>query len=99
MLVASGQIEYAPVIAAMHAVCFEDKWSQNAIETLLRLPTTVCWADERGFLLCSHVLDEMEILTIGVLPEYRQQKVASMLLAEMISWASCQGIQKIFLAV
>jgi len=99
MLLTNGQIEYAPVIATMHADCFEEKWSENAIRTLLNLPTTIAWLDERGFLLCSRVLDEMEILTIGVLPEYRQQKIASQLLTEMIEWASQKQITKIFLEV
>ena len=99
MLVVSGQVEYASVIAAMHSSCFNDKWSEKSIQTLLSLPTTIGWVSEYGFLLCSHVLDEMEILTIGVLPECRRKSIGTNLLEEMIKWASNANITKIFLEV
>ena len=99
MSVVSGQISYAPVIADMHAVCFETPWTEAELQTLLALPTTVAWLTEQGFLLCSRVLDEMEILTVGVLPPYRRQGVAHALLQEMITYAKERGITRIFLEV
>ena len=99
MLVASGQTAYAPVIAEMHAACFELPWTESEIQKLLALPTTVTWLTEQGFLLCSRVIDEMEILTIGVLPAFRRQGIAQGLLQEMINYAKDHQITRIFLEV
>ena len=99
MSVVSGQMTYAPVIADMHAACFEAPWTVSEIQTLLSLPTTQCWLTEQGFLMCSHVIDEMEILSIGVLPDCRRQGVALRLLQDMISYAHENNIARVFLEV
>ena len=99
MLLAAARIEYAPAMAAIHAACFETPWSESELCALLALPTTVARIDEFGFLLCSRVADEMEILTIGVLPEHRRHHVGSSLLSEMIDWAGSVGVKRIFLEV
>jgi len=93
------QSAFAPVIANMHAECFNPAWSETEIATLLALPTTRLWLSDVGFLLCSCVLDEMEILTIGVLPEYRRQGEAKKLLHQMCDEAKTDGIRTIFLDV
>ena len=99
MLVSSGQTEYAPVIAELYRHCFPDKWSVTEIQKILALPSTVGWVTEKGFLLCSQVLDEMEIISIGVLPEYRRMHVASGLMTDLIKYATRKKIKKIFLEV
>ena len=54
---------------------------------------------EEGLLLCSEVADEMEILTICVLPEFRRQHVAHDLLQELFRYAKTHKIKQIFLEV
>jgi ribosomal-protein-alanine N-acetyltransferase len=59
---------YAPVLAALHAQAFPDEpWSAESFSTLLAQPGVVGLLDERGgFLVLRLVLDEAEILTLGV---------------------------------
>ena len=99
MLVSNGQIEYAPVLAELYRHCFPDKWSLNEIRKILMLPTTIGWLNQKGFLICSEVLDEMEIISIGVLPEYRRMHIASGLFQELLDYAKHKKIKKIFLEV
>ena len=63
MFIADAQTAFAPVIAELHRHCFQVPWSESDIRDLLCLPTTVGWVTESSFLLCSRVVDEMEILT------------------------------------
>ena len=99
MLVSSGHIEYAPLLAELHGRCFPVGWSKKEMENLLGLPSTIAWVTEDSFLICSHVLDEMEILTIAVLPNKRKQHLASHLLEELMIYAQNHEVHKIFLEV
>ncbi|MDY6407866.1 MAG: ribosomal protein S18-alanine N-acetyltransferase [Pseudomonadota bacterium] len=99
MLVSNGQVEYAPVIAELYRHCFPDKWIESDIRKILALPSTVGWVTEKCFLICSLALDEMEIISIGVLPKYRKMHLGSNLMAELIKFAKMRGVKKIFLEV
>lgn len=99
MLVSNGHTEYAPLLAALHERCFPVSWSEKEMSDLLCLPSTIAWVTEESFLICGHVLDEMEILTIGVLPEKRKQHLATQLLENLITYAQGNGVRKIFLEV
>ena len=55
--------------------------------------------NEKGLLLCAHFADEMEILTFGVIPEYRRQGMGIQLLNQMFEYAHQNSISKIFLDV
>ena len=55
--------------------------------------------NEKGMLLCSHVADEMEILTFGIIPEFRRQGLGIQLLNQMFEYAKENKINKIFLDV
>jgi len=99
MLVFSGHTEYATLLAELHKHCFPIPWSEKEMFNLLQLPSTIAWVTEDCFLICSRVLDEMEILTIGVLPEKRKQHLASRLLEALITYAKSNNVHKIFLDV
>ena len=92
-------ILFAPITSKIHSACFDKGWSEEEFSKLLALPTTRLWMTEEGFLLCSEVADEMEILTICILPEFRRQHIAQDLLYEMFRYAKGQKIKKIFLEV
>ena len=92
-------IFFAPIAAKIHSKCFEKGWSEKEFQKLLALPTSRLWMTEEGFLLCSDVADEMEILTICVLPEFRRQHVAKDLLRELNGYAKDHAIKQIFLEV
>ena len=90
---------FAPIAAKIHCKCFDKGWSEEEFSKLLALPTSRLWMTEEGFLLCSEVADEMEILTICVLPEFRRQHIAQDLLFELFRYAKGQKVKRIFLEV
>ena len=92
-------IFFAPIAAKIHHKCFDKGWSEKEFQKLLALPTSRLWMTEEGFLLCSEVADEMEILTICVLPEFRRQHIAQDLLFELFQYAKAQKVKRIFLEV
>ena len=54
---------------------------------------------ENGFIVYRIVVDEMEIITIGVAPEMRRSGIASAMVCIIEKEALCQGVKKIFLEV
>jgi ribosomal-protein-alanine N-acetyltransferase len=80
MSILNATIAHAPVLAAMHAQAFpEDPWSEAAFISLLAQPGMTALIDERGgFLLLRTILDEAEIITIGV--THPRQGIATRLL-------------------
>ncbi len=90
---------HAGVLGALHTASFDEPWTEHTFWELLKLPTTVGWCDEKGFILCSHVLDEMEIISICTHPQYRRSGVAENLLTTMTDYARLAKVSKIFLEV
>ena len=85
--------------AAMHAKCFDKPWKLTTFRDILYLPTTYGIWCEAGLLLTSYVCDEAEILTLCVLPEYRQQGIAGAMLEMMADHLKMQHVRKMFLEV
>jgi len=90
---------YVDVAAALHATSFEHPWDKKEFLSLLSLPTTKGWIDGSSLLLVSHVLDEIEILTILVHPNFRGQGKAFSLLTHLIQYAKQNNVRQIFLEV
>ena len=88
MLVVDNKTAYTSVLSQMHKHCFNPYWNEKEFHSLLMLSNTILWIEDQGFLLCSYVLDEMEVLTIGVMPDYRRNGIGAKLLEQMISFAS-----------
>ena len=99
MLPVKQPIAFSSAVATLHAACFPNPWTHDEVRALLSLPTTILWITDKAFLMCSKTLDEMEILTIGVLPEYRQQHIASAFLQSLLEYAEQNRVQRIFLEV
>jgi ribosomal-protein-alanine N-acetyltransferase len=92
---ASFSIEYftdstaAPVAAAMHARCFSTPWSKSDFMSALGIPGTMLQilhisGEPAAFSLYRIIMDEVEILTLGTLPEFRGKGVAKQLLGAAI---------------
>lgn len=90
---------YVDVAVQLHATSFDHPWDKKEFLSLLSLPTTKGWIDEASLLLVSHVMDEMEILTILVHPNSRGKGKAVALLNHLISYAKKHAVQQIFLEV
>ena len=92
-------IQFAPILTQIHAQAFSEPWSTDTFSSLLKLPTTLGWANEYGFLLVSDLGDTLEILTLAILPQHQRQGLATQLLLEMCNWAKQQGKKAVFLEV
>lgn len=96
---------FAEVYAALHRRCFAEGWSAQAFAELFAGPgvfgaLAVAEGDApQGFVLCRAVLDEAEILTIGVLPEARGAGAGAALLRHAEAAARGCGATRMFLEV
>ncbi len=90
---------YAPVFAALHEKAFpHEPWDETSFATMLAQPNMHGFIDERGgFLLLRIVLDEAEIITIGVTAP--RQGIATALMAQGIAAAGAAGVKTIHLEV
>ncbi|HEY1858374.1 GNAT family N-acetyltransferase [Acidocella sp.] len=90
---------YAPVLALLHAEAFpHEPWSETSFSTLLAQPGVVALLDERGgFLVLRLVLDEAEILTLGV--TRRREGIATGLLNAALELLRRRGIVMLHLEV
>jgi len=90
---------YAEALATLHQLCFSGAWSVDTFQKILALPTTFAFGDEKGFVLCSDLGDDLEILTLAVHPKCRRQGVAFSLLRTLQDFAVQHNKKKIFLEV
>lgn len=101
------------VLAALHASCFEDAWSPQSMLEVMGSPGVRGWLAvvpappeiapagvlPVGFAIARVVVDEAELLSIGVIEKYRRQGLAARLLAQVIDFVGARGVQKLFLEV
>ena len=88
-------LEEAAISAArIHAECFPQAWDVAYFESLLSNPASALFLareaeEDIAFVLLQKVLNEAEILTIGVLPKVRREGIGSGLL-----WFAEKGLEK-----
>jgi ribosomal-protein-alanine N-acetyltransferase len=107
-------VVHAAVLAEIHNACFEFPWCPADFQELLISPTVFGFISQikpgmrlpslgdpnfNGFILCSAVPGECEILTIGVLPLWRRHHIALKLIQYAILAAKKKGARKLFLEV
>ena len=92
-------------LAVLHAACFpEDPWDAAALERILTLSGAfgyLAWDndDPVGFALVRDLGGEIEILSVGVLPECRQRGIGRALLDAVCGGAQERGAASIVLEV
>ena len=86
--------------------CFDDSWSEATWQQLLKDPRRYrCWLLETpareaiAYLLFSRILDESELLRIGVCRDWRGQGLARQMLTAAQSWLEADGIRSFYLEV
>lgn len=94
----------ALVLRDIHLVTFDVPWSLETFEVLLNDPTCCGWmvmdgTAPVGFVLVRIILDQSEILTISVLPEYRQKGMGRILMEAYFSSLMCLKVKQAFLEV
>lgn len=91
-------------ILAIEKCTFPDPWSPGSIEETLKTPgyrNTGAWLEGElaGYLFCSYVLDEAEIVKIAVAPKFQRQGIATALMNEFTEWCKESGIHRWMLDV
>lgn len=96
---------HCQILAALHRTSFERPWAVDEFEQMLGHTGTGgvialnAQAVPVGFILLRSVVDEAEILTFCVDPQYRCQKFATRMLKHMVAESACGGMVRIFLEV
>ena len=95
----SAGLAHAGLLAAMHEQAFpRDPWDAASFAAVLAMPGVAGLIDERGgFLLLRMVLDEAEILTIGVTAP--RQGIGLALMREGLRLAAIGGVREMHLEV
>ena len=86
-------------VAAVHAECFPDAWSVQAIADLLHAPGAVGLAADDGFILIRSAGGEAEILTLAVRPSGRRKGLGAALVTVGTQAAATHGAETVFLEV
>ena len=95
---------HAPIISALHEVCFERNWSKVAVEKTFSMPGVAAFLGSSGdephsFVLGRKAADEAEIITIGVSPSWRRKGIAVLLLDAFLKTVTAQGAMFAYLEV
>ncbi|AQS86018.1 ribosomal-protein-alanine N-acetyltransferase [Acetobacter aceti] len=97
---------FSPVFATLHATAFAEtaRWTEDAFTQLFATPGTealLASVEEEpvGFILVRSVLDEAEILTLAVVPEWRRHGIARKLLQRLEQELDQKQVRKLFLEV
>ena len=106
-IVKEARIENYPEISSIHLDCFEKGWGQSEILSLMgkRGTETICARVLRprmpmvGFLMFRKSADELEVLSLCVLPEYRRKGIGKALLDSLVTLAPKIGTTRVFLEV
>jgi [ribosomal protein S18]-alanine N-acetyltransferase len=87
-------------LAAIHAACFETAWSRQTLEDFIDGAIVSVLGDPpTAFLIISRVLDEAEVITLGVHPSSRHQGQARALLVQALADMAATGVARVFLEV
>ena len=94
------------LVAKIHATCFYDAWGPPMIRQVLDIPGTFALIVRRknyssiiGFALARIVVDECELLSLGVESEYRATGAGSLLLRAAMDRAASERARWFYLEV
>jgi ribosomal-protein-alanine N-acetyltransferase len=88
MTIRQAAVGEAPLLAALHAECFDNAWTAAEFAKLMAMPGAqtylACEGDEPlAFLLARRAAGEAEILTIGTRPFARRRGIAGLLMSHL----------------
>lgn len=99
--------EAAAVLATMHGFCFEETWDAETFRMLLRMPGAFAHvartrgdrSEPVGFVVWRRAGDDVEIISIGVMPGQRDRRLGRRLLRTVILAATNDGARRLVLEV
>lgn len=86
-------------LADIHAEAFEAPWDEAAMASLLDSPGVFVRGDNQGFIMMRVIVDEAEILTVGVRPSARRGGRGRQLVEQAIVESAARGAERMFLEV
>ena len=104
LLVLTANKENISQLAHIHSACFDEAWDERALENVLDSAGTFCVmvrskSSDLGLLIYRIVLDEAEILTLGVSPASRRRGAARTMIAMMLENLKLLRVSNVFLEV
>ncbi len=96
---------YAKPMAAIHQQCFRKGWSSLEFESFFERAgvfAAIAYDPEHkpvGFIICWIIEDVCDLLSVGVLPDYRREGVGIMLLDYALHTARDMGAKRMMLEV
>ncbi|MBU0725597.1 MAG: ribosomal protein S18-alanine N-acetyltransferase [Alphaproteobacteria bacterium] len=106
-VVAAGRYDVG-IIATLQEMCFDQPWGRDFVArmfavqggySLLLKATTQAGRTPIGFAMCQIVVDEAELLTLGVLPQFRGRGLGRLLVLDCLDRAQDRGVRSMFLEV
>ena len=103
-VITPAALAHGAVLARLQNDCFpDDPWPQAAFAPLLLDPPgfglIASDAAPVGFCLARLIVDEAEIISLGILPGSRRRGVGGLLVAQLIEQCRARGASRLFLEV
>jgi ribosomal-protein-alanine N-acetyltransferase len=94
-------INDAEIISQIHQSCFDDGWSEKSFFEMLSQNAFFGFfsKEKTGFILGKIVCEEIEIITICVLPNFRRRGIGKLLMETIDVHAKTCSVDRIFLEV
>ena len=86
-------------LAILHQQCFEHGWSVQDFTELYTIKGTLAVIDDKAFAVIRILAGEAEIITLGVLPDYRKHNIASAMVREIVNYCQHNQVNSLFLEV
>ncbi|MCQ2965880.1 MAG: GNAT family N-acetyltransferase [Alphaproteobacteria bacterium] len=95
--------EWSETYATLHHSCFTKAWNESMMRQTLLLPGSIGFiAFENeipvGLLIFAFSIDA-DIVTFGIIPEYRGKHISDTLMKNALDYLKQQGIENVFLEV
>ena len=103
-MIEKSTLEYAENLAKLEETLFTTSWDRVTINEKINRGEFLYWVYEQddqiiGYLAIQKTLNDLHILGIGVLKDYRKQSIAKKLTQELISYFEISQFDKILLEV
>lgn len=104
LFVAEATAAHAPVLAALHAQCFERGWPAADMARLMAMPGAISLIASQGdhpagFVVARRAADEAEIITIGTAPGARRRGIARRLIDRLVALQAQAGVSSLIVDV
>ncbi len=93
----------AGLLAAIHKECFPTYWNNEEFSDFFAVANTYAWLalspEPAGMIVCRAQHEQADIITLAVLPAWRRQGIARLLLEKAMAHLASLGAERLFLDV